>query len=52
MINEIYVVGGLEDCLFYTLLIRHLQNVQQSKLIVYIHKIQHLKSLLSGKHFN
>lgn len=45
MINEIYIAGGLGDCLFYTPLIRHLYDVQQSKLIVYVHKIQHLEIL-------
>lgn len=45
MINEIYVAGGLGDCLFYTPLIRDLYNLQQSKVIVYVHKIQHLEIL-------
>ena len=45
MINEIYVAGGLGDCLFYTPLIRHLHDAQQTKVIVYVHKIEHLEIL-------
>jgi len=45
MINEIYVAGGLGDCLFYTPLIRYLYNVKQTKVIVYVHMIQHSEIL-------
>ena len=45
LIDSIYVAGGLGDCLFYTPLIRHLHNLHENKVIVYVHKLQHLEIL-------
>ena len=45
MKKKIYVAGGLGDCLFYTPLIRQLYHLQNNRVSVYVHKIQHFEIL-------
>lgn len=49
-IDEIFIAGGLGDCLLYTPLIKYLAKKNNKKVKVYVHRIQH-KDILKNNPF-